>query len=106
MSTTTPYDMVNVRVVVRDIDRYERVVRMPRSLFESNREQLAQAAHSPLLASEIASSMFDCFVDGYGDDLSELTEVEAFELAAPDDAHSMLVDPSPEPEPDQAAGEG
>lgn len=84
-------ERVKVRIVVREIERYERVVDMPRALFELNRERLAKA--SPDVAPGIACLMFDAFVSDAGDDFTELVEVEAFELTDTDEAESLVVDP-------------
>lgn len=84
-------ERVKVRIVVREVERYERVVEMPRALFELNRERLGRA--SAEMAPAIACLMFDAFVSDAGDDFTELTEVEAFELTDPDAAESLVVDP-------------
>ncbi len=84
-------ERVKVRIVVREIERYERVVEMPRALFELSRERLAKA--SAAAAPGIACLMFDAFVSDAGDDFTTLTEVEAFELTDPDAAESLVVDP-------------
>lgn len=85
----TPTDRVKVRMVVREVERYERVVEMPRALFELNRDRLTSA--SPDVVGEVACLLVDCFVDDHGDDFDELTEIEAFELADPDEAASLEV---------------
>lgn len=87
----TPMDRVKVRLVVREIERYERVVEMPRALYEMNRRRLDQAG--PDVVGDVACLLVDCFVDDHGDDFSELTEIEAFELTDPDAAESVVVDP-------------
>lgn len=88
--STTPYDMVDVRLVVREIERYERVVRMPRTLYELNRDRLVNA--SPVVVEEVASLIVDCFVDDHGDDFTELTEIEAFVLADEEAVPDLVVD--------------
>lgn len=85
----TPTDRVKVRLVVREVERYERVVEMPRALFELNRDRLANA--SPDVVPEVACLLVDCFVDDHGDDFDEFTEIERFELADPAEAASLEV---------------
>lgn len=82
-------ERVKVRIVVREIERYERVVEMPRALFDLNRARLARASVD--VAPGIARLMFDAFVSDEGDDFTELTEVEAFELTDPEAAESLVV---------------
>lgn len=79
---STPMDRVKVRIAVREIERYERVVEMPRALFEENRRRLRHAA--PDVVGDVATLLVDCFVDNHGDEFDELTEIEAFELADPE----------------------
>jgi len=86
---TTPFDRVKVRIAVREIERYERVIEMPRALFEENRRRLAQA--SPDVVGDVACLLVDCFVDNHGDDFDELTEIEAFELVDSLEAASLEV---------------
>lgn len=88
--STTPYDMVAVRLVVREVERYERVVRMPRALYEMNRDRLQNAG--PAVVEEVASLIVDCFVDDHGDDFTQLTEIEAFALADEDAVPDLVVD--------------
>lgn len=85
----TPTDRVKVRIAVREIERYERVVEMPRALFEENRRRLAQAG--PDVVGDVACLLMDCFVDNHGDDFDELTEVETFELVDSTEAASLEV---------------
>lgn len=85
----TPTDRVKVRLVVREVERYERVVEMPRALYELNRDRLAQA--TPDVVPEVACLLVDCFVDDHDDDFEELTEIEAFELADPSEEASLEV---------------
>lgn len=85
----TPMDRVKVRLVVREIERYERVIEMPRALFEENRRRLDQAGAD--VVGDVACLLVDCFVDDHGDDFSELTEIEAFDLADPLEAASLEV---------------
>lgn len=84
-----PMDRVKVRIAVREIERYERVVEMPRALFEENRRRLLNAG--PDVVGDVACLLVDCFVDDCGDDFDELTEIEAFELADPDEVEHMRV---------------
>lgn len=77
-----PFDRVKVRIAVREIERYERVVEMPRALFEESRRRLDQA--SPDVVGDVAFLLVDCFVDDREDEVDELTEIEAFELADPE----------------------
>ena len=88
--STTPFDMVDVRLVVREIERYERVVRMPRALYEMNRDRLQNAG--PAVVEEVASLIVDCFVDDHGDDFTELTEIEAFALVGEEAVPDLVVD--------------
>lgn len=89
MGGLTPTDRVKVRLVVREVERYERVVEMPRALFELNRDRLTHA--SPDVVPEVACLLVDCFVDDHGDDFDEFTEIERFELADPAEAASLEV---------------
>jgi hypothetical protein len=85
---STPMDRVKVRLVVREVERYERVVEMPRGLFELNRDRLAQAG--PDVVGDVACLLVDCFADHEHDELTEHTEIEVFELADPLDAEPVL----------------
>lgn len=92
-ASVEPPDMVDVHLVVREVTRYERTLRMPRALYEFNREQLRVSA--PCAVEDVAFLVVECFTGHTeGDSVRELTEIEAFELVdrsgAPPD---VLVDP-------------
>jgi hypothetical protein len=87
-------ERVKVRIVVREIERYERVVDMPRGMFEQNKNRLAEAsAISPGREAGIALLMFEQFITDTDDNYSELTEVEAFELTDLGEDEDLIVDP-------------
>lgn len=91
-AATQPVDMVNVRMVVREVQRFQRVVRMPRELFEFNCQRLANA--EPNAAQDVAGLIVECFYDHLGDELTEHTELECFELAKrSNETPDLVVDP-------------
>ena len=84
-------ERVKVRIVVREIERYVRVVDMPSWLHETHRRLLASSP--PEDAARVAELMVDCFVTNHGDDFTEHTEVESFELVPDDEPEDLVVNP-------------
>lgn len=86
-------DMVDVRMVVRDVTRYERRLRMPRALFEFTQGRLANSPDAGV-HEEVSGLIMDCFDGDHGNAMECVMEVETFELAcAAAAAPDVLVDP-------------
>lgn len=84
-------ERVKVRIVVREIERYVRVVDMPRWLHETHRRLLATSPAKD--AARVAELMVDLFITDHGDEFTKHTEVESFEIVPDDEPEDLVVNP-------------
>lgn len=84
-------ERVKVRIVVREVERYTRVVEMPRWLHETHRRLLDSSPAED--AERVATLMVDLFVTNFGDDFTEHIEVESFEIVPDDETEDLVINP-------------